>query len=199
MKNIYLIFIAVIFSVSEIYAQGEYLRKGESGFGISGGFSSIQSKKISGSSAGFSLGYSFKTIVDLNIGTASSTGNEPSTTASLSYYLSHQSNKKNSSAALSVLMQNSLGHAYYGFGFGIARNFNYDNPLLVQSIINFAIFPGVRKTNGTKLLFVFSAGLSIGWIDANGFSIAIGPNVGLQEGIFSLGASAVFVICTSGK
>ena len=197
MKRIAYLLVMVIIGSSIIFAQGEYLHKGESGLGISVGFSSIQSKPVSGSSSDISLGYSFRTIADLNIGYAKTyPSNMSSTISSISYYLSNQTTNKNATAALSIVLQNNSGSTNIGIGFAAARNVTYDNPLLVQPFFSVAIYPGVKKTNGTKVVFPFSLGLSIGWRDANNYCIALVPSVGYQDKLFSLGVSAVIMINT---
>jgi hypothetical protein len=184
--------------ISAVFAQGEYLRKGESGFGISPAFTSIQSNTAVGGSSGVSIGYSYKTVVDLNIGYAKSHIDETSAiTSSLSYFLDNQTNKNDETSAISLLLQNSDGNTNIGFAFSFAHNFLFDGRLILQPNFNVSVYPAYKQTYiDTKSEVIVSAGLSMGWRSENGHSISLAPIVAYQDTYVYLGAALNVVLLT---
>ena len=64
MKKLLILFFTVSIIPSVVFSQGEYLEKGQNGFGISGAFLTNQDENAFGAS----VGYSFKGIFDIGFG-----------------------------------------------------------------------------------------------------------------------------------
>jgi len=197
MKKAFLFLFGQLIITSCGFAQGEYLRKDQSGFGISPGFTNVQSKTATGGSAGVSIGYSYRAIVDLNFGYVKANSSENNAlTSNISYYLSNQSNKDDETTAISLLLQNGGGNTNFGFAFSLAHNFFFEVPIVLQPSFNVSIYPSYKQTLETKTEIVLSTGLSMGWRTESGHSFSFVPTVSYQDNYFYLGVSLSIVLLT---
>jgi hypothetical protein len=204
-KRISFAAVLLLYYHSPLFSQGEFLRRGESGFGVGSGFFVSTSNAATATSFSVSAGYSFLTILDINLSYAK--GDPSSTTVirpSASYYLSKQTLDKEGTketVAITILLQRvskatSQSEKNLGLGLAIflAHDYSSNASFIFQPQFGFSVHPsyGERK----KMVTTASAGMSIGIRSSTGHGVAITPAVGFQEGFVFFGCTIALVAST---
>ena len=192
------LFIVPVLAFSSLaFSQGEFLRNGESGAGVSAGFATITSEAEGANSVDVSVGLSFSSIVDLNLTYAAQ--HPPDATIivpGISYFLSRQDKDVDETVALSLLFRHvSGGQALVsntlGLGLSVAHNFLSEGNVILEPNFSFAIYPVHGQESET--VTGAAAGLSIGTRLGGGHCAVVTPSVGYQSGNVSVGASVSLI------
>jgi hypothetical protein len=222
MKSFITVFIIFLFSCS-IYGQGAYLERGQSGFGIGGGFST--NEDVTG--IGGSVGYSVNGIFDFGIGVESFSfdqkllGADLSATVispSLTFYALKQNDEIPLSFAIGAgydwqMYSNDvlddfnidMTGGFFSIGGSLFGYFKASESFRIQPSIGFSYITGEVKLEDNAGneesekddTTVFGIGLGLAFNISPKNIFVISPRVGISEGTTTFGVGLSFILGTN--
>lgn len=198
-KNLFSIISLFLISTITAFGQGEFLKKGESGTGVSMGFSTISSAEVYGNASIISAGYSYQTLVDITLGYSKTEPYSQIIIPSVSYYLTKQSVDTKETSAISLILRHVFdGHASpnttkLGLGFYLAHDMCFNSSYIFQPNFSVSFFPSYETRTGKKSLMVGTIRVSAGYRPVNSWCIVLTPSASYQEGYAVFGGSLTIV------
>ena len=196
-----ILLVAVLIAINHpALSQGEYLRKGESGLGVSSSLSTITSNNTGDNSIGFSIGCSFSSTIDVSLSYAAARPSSDEAIApSISYYLSKQSKDVEETFALSLIAQHlsNGGQTQNNLGLGLtfAHDLFYAGSFILQPTIGVALYP--IHSQQSQSVSGATIGLGVGMRFQEGHCLILSPVAAYQSGNVMVGASIGLIACFS--
>ena len=198
MKNsfVFAVLVSLLFTFSHTYSQGIFLEKGEAGFFVNGGYSSLELGNATSFGGGFALGG----VMELGFSSTNSTIEVDN------YYYSDEVEVNSKTISLGVVLvkkkaqlelnvgysTSDMGSDALLLGFNVGSEIKLHQLLSWYPVFSFAVGIPTAEDSGNP---VTALGLSAPILIAE--HVYLGPAFALSEGDFSWGVTAGIIISFS--